>query len=136
MESTMSGRDLLKGPSAYVLFVIRLWSMAPPCSMLLFALALMGAGVPQSWLTTTVLFVGAVSGIPYPIYLNWAPVKERKEVRAGYTTFPRSHIEVEQRDPYLGRVIRQAGEEYLDWSSFREICRQAKEEAKALRSAR
>jgi hypothetical protein len=47
------------------------------------------------------------------------PVKERRELTAGYTSLQGQHREVDQLVPDSGIVIRRAGEPYLDLVSFR-----------------
>ena len=56
--------------------------------------------------------------------------KDSAEVEAGYTTTPNNHIDLEQRDPYMGRVIRKPGEQYLDPNRFKEIVSRARAESK------
>ena len=116
----------LSGPSAYVLLWRQVQTCLVTCSLLRFALFLMAIHVPGSWFTNVLLVLIGVSGIPYLVFLQWAPSKERKERRAGYTTLPRAHRELEQRDPYLGVVIRLAGAEYLASEDFRAIRDRAK----------
>lgn len=122
-------RNLLNGPSAYALWMrARRWVFAPAVVFLV-ALVLMKVGVPQSWVTDGLMAVFLISAVPFSVFLQWAPSKERKEVRAGYTTLPRSHKDVEQRDPFLGAPIRSPGGEYLPPQDFRKICTEGKARA-------
>jgi hypothetical protein len=56
--------------------------------------------------------------------------KDSAEVEAGYTTSPSNHIDLEQRDPYVGRVIRKPGEPYLEPARFKEIVSRARAESR------
>ncbi|MBT8162599.1 MULTISPECIES: hypothetical protein [Arthrobacter] len=60
----------------------------------------------------------------------WCPIKEEAEKSAGYTTLRLAHKELEQRDPYLGRVIRQPGKDYLDRAQLQAIVEAARNAAR------
>jgi hypothetical protein len=40
------------------------------------------------------------------VLIAWVPIKAQVEQKAGYTTLPNELKDLEQRDPYLGRIIR------------------------------
>ncbi len=111
-------RDLLKGPSAYVLLGAAVRMAFVTGGWYLFLLLLMWLKVPGSWFTTTLVLMGFLPLSSHTVSYAWSSAKERAEKRAGYTTFPFRYKELEQRDPYLGAVIRAAGEDYLDGSEF------------------
>lgn len=90
------------------------------------------SGVPQSWFTNSLVAAMGPAGIPVIVLINWSTVKARAGQRAGYTTLRNQLREMEQRDPYLGRVIRRPGEEYLQRADFLAIIQAAKEEADRL----
>ncbi|MBT1004022.1 hypothetical protein KIH31_15655 [Paenarthrobacter sp. DKR-5] len=71
-----------------------------------------------------------VAIVPICVLIQWSATKDRKEQKAGYTTMQNWRKDLEQRDPYMGRVIRKAGAEYLERSEFLAIVQAAKLEAK------
>jgi hypothetical protein len=73
-----------------------------------------------------------VSVIPVVVLILMFASKWRAERDAGYTTLEYTHKKLEQRDPYLGRVIRGPGEDYLERTHFRTIIQAAKDEAEKL----
>lgn len=80
------------------------------------------------WVMTSLSILLGVTLAPLMYLVVATANKDSAEVSAGYTTFPRTHIELEQRDPYLGRVIRKPGEQFLEPDRFNEIASQAQEE--------
>ncbi|WP_155848504.1 hypothetical protein [Arthrobacter sp. 35W] len=70
-----------------------------------------------------------VATVPLAILIGWVGIKELEETLAGYTTQRHGNKMLEQRDPYLGRVIRRPGEDYLEHERFRAIIQTAKNEA-------
>lgn len=121
-------RDLLDGPSAYALSRVR--STYTACYLVLAAalFILSSTHVDIQWLNITLgvfLFIGV---IPLLVLAQLTANKMWAEVEAGYTTFPQYRVDVEQRDPYLGRVIRKPGEPFLDSDRFKEIAARAKAE--------
>jgi hypothetical protein len=55
------------------------------------------------------------------VLINWAGFREDAERKAGYTTIRLGNRKLMQRDPYMGRIIRLAGADYLDRQHFAEI---------------
>ena len=49
--------------------------------------------------------------------------REKAEVRSGYTTIRNRYIEVEQRSPRTGAVIRAPGQPFLSSAEFRQTVR-------------
>ena len=122
-------RNLLDGPSAYALARIRsrytaYWLILPVAG------ALLGfSGLWIQWLMTALSLIVGITLIPLLVLLQVTVNKMMAEVEAGYTTFPATNAKVEQRDPYLGRVIRAPGAPYLDADQFKEIAARARAEA-------
>ncbi|MCT9868996.1 hypothetical protein [Paenarthrobacter aurescens] len=70
-----------------------------------------------------------VSGLALMVLINWAGFREDAEKKAGYTTIRLGNRKLMQRDPYMGRMIRLAGADYLDRQHFAEILERTKAEA-------
>lgn len=96
----------------------------------LLCLYLNNSGVPQSFLTDLVLGLLLVSALLLAALINWAGFREGAEKKAGYTTIRLGDRKLMQRDPYMGRMIRLAGADYLDRQHFAEILERTKAEAK------
>lgn len=95
-----------------------------------FLLVLLALGVPRSWLTDLMIYLMAVSGMALAVLIGLVASKERAERKAGYTTLRFENKQLEQRDPYLGTVIRRPGEEYLSRAEFLAIIHKTRESAK------
>lgn len=122
-------RRLIAGPTAFALLRWRIRHTTVGVVICLTVLALNTSGVPQSWLTNTFVAAMVVSALPVMVLIQWIATKERAERKAGYTTLQHGDKKLEQRDPYLGRVIRRAGEDYLQRPQFQTILQAAREEA-------
>jgi len=129
-------RNLLPGPSSFALTRAFLIYAPIPLGLMAVCLLLIAVGLPGSWFTTSIVAVWALSGVAWISCWPWSDVKQRQEARAGYTTWPRLHQELEQRDPYLGKVIRPPGEDFLEWPEFRAVCKEARAAAKASSTGR
>lgn len=70
-----------------------------------------------------------VSALFLMVIINWASARESAEKKAGYTTVRLGNRNLMQRDPYMGRIIRLAGADYLDRQHFAEILEKTKAEA-------
>ena len=131
MNEICGGR-LIKGPTAFALLSLRYRCTTAGLVVTLTALVLSVSGVPQSWLTNSLVAAMGVAAIPVCVLITWVPAKARAEQKAGYTTLRNELKDLEQRDPYLGRVIRNPGGEYLERAEFLAIIQAAKEEAGGL----
>lgn len=121
-------RNLLEGPSAYALARVRTKYTAYWLGLPVATAILSFSGVWIQWPMTTLSVTVAITMMPL-LYLVQATVnKAGAEVEAGYTTFPENHVNLEQRDPYLGRVIRKPDERYLESDRFKEIASLAQAE--------
>ncbi|WP_426004550.1 hypothetical protein ACPFL9_19090 [Paenarthrobacter sp. NyZ202] len=78
-------------------------------------------GVPQSWFIDVLGILMLVSIAPVVVLIGWCASRERAERRAGYTTLRLGDRKLAQREPYMGRIIRLAGTDYLDRRHFAEI---------------
>lgn len=125
-------KRLIPGRSAYALLQARYRATTLALVVLGFVLMLSLLGVPESWFTQMMLVFMGISSLPLSVLMFLVPRKVRAEHRAGYTTLQSEDKELEQRDPYLGRVIRQPGEDFLQRAEFRAILVQAKKEAQNL----
>ena len=54
------------------------------------------------------------------VLINWRASGKMLEKKAGYTTIRLGNRKLMQRDPYMGRMIRLAGADYLDRQHFAE----------------
>ena len=124
---------LLAGPTAYVLWWVRIRATTVVLMCLLGLTISVSRVLPQSWFTDTVMLSIFVAGLVVVVLILWCPIKEQAEKSAGYTTLRLAHKELEQRDPYLGRVIRQPGEGYLDHAQFQAIVEAARNEIRVPR---
>lgn len=73
-----------------------------------------------------------LSTLPVTVLITRVPSRVRAEKKAGYTTLQYGDRKLEQRDPYMGGVIRTPGKEYLDRSNFRACLKEAKGNADRL----
>ena len=122
-----SHRNLLKGPTAYELGALEVkFLIAMLATLGCMAIAFFIANVSISWLNAVFLVALVCSSLPGAVFIMWSEVKEQAEKRAGYTTLPSGYKQLEQRDPYLGVVIREPGGDFLDADTFREIRDRAK----------
>ena len=133
---TRMDRNLTPGPSSFAIRRAGFIGFSVPLSLALLALLLMQLGAGASWFTNILIWTMSATGIGCMFCWPWSESKERKEVRAGYTTWPRLHQELEQRDPYLGKVIRRPGQAFLKWSEFRAICKESRAAARTSSSER
>lgn len=131
MNEIRSG-GLIKGRTAFELLRLRYRCTTVALVVLGMTFILSVSGVPQSWFTNSLVCAMGLTGIPVIVLINWSAVKARAEQDAGYTTLRNGLKELEQRDPYLGRVIRKPGGEYLQRADFLAIIQDAKEEAEKL----
>lgn len=122
---------LLDGPSAY-------WFAKTRTTYTKFFLPLPIAGALLSflhlwvqWVMTSLSILIMITIGPLLYLIMAAFNKDSAEVEAGYTTSPTNHMDLEQRDPYMGRVIRKPGEPYLEPDRFKEIVSRAHAESRA-----
>ena len=80
---------------------------------------------------TSLSILLVVTSAPLLYLIMAAFNKDSAEVEAGYTTSPMNHMDLEQRDPYMGRVIRKPGEPYREPDRFKEIVSRAHAESRA-----
>ena len=126
-----TGGGLIKGPTAFALLRLRYKCTTVALAVALTMAALSASGVPQSWFTISLVAAMGLTGIPVVVLILWAPIKAQAEKQAGYTTLRNELKDLEQRDPYLGRVIRNPGQEYLQRADFLAIIQAAKEETES-----
>ena len=125
MHNHSSDTEFLSGPSAYVLYAKAsrwIWAFV---GMALLLMALAAAKVPQAPFN---MFLALLlpSLVPWAIFIMWGSVRTQSECTAGYTTLPRKFKELEQRDPYLGERIRDAGSDFIAKEEFLDICARSK----------
>lgn len=125
-------RHLIAGPTAFAVMRWRFRSATVTGGGSLAVAVLNASGMPQSWLTNTSVAAVFLSAVVLVVLMGRSDSRERAESKAGYTTLLRGDRELEQRDPYLGRVIRRPGDEYLPREEFLAILQTAKEEAERL----
>lgn len=128
VTSDPEGR-LLAGPTAFALLRMRFRSTTVALALLGIGYILSVSGVPQSSFTNALVAVTGISVLPVVVLIIWVPVRAQTEEAAGYTTLQHGNRKLQQRDPYLGRVIRGPGEDYLQRADFLEIVQSAKAEA-------
>ncbi|WP_284987669.1 hypothetical protein [Arthrobacter sp. fls2-241-R2A-172] len=131
MANTGSRTGLITGKTA---FEIARWRHRVLAVLVVVSLSiayLSNAGIPQSLFTNLLLGLLAVSGLILVVFINWAGLREDAEKKAGYTTLRFGNRQLMQRDPYMGRIIRLAGADYLDRQYFNEILDKTKAESEA-----
>lgn len=129
MVNTGSRSDLITGKTAFQVARWRHRVTAVGVSTGLVGLFLNNSGIPQSLFTDLLLGLLVVSGLALIVLINWAGAREDAEKKAGYTTVRLGNRKLMQRDPYMGRIIRLAGADYLDRQHFAEILEKTKAEA-------
>ncbi|WP_133206025.1 MULTISPECIES: hypothetical protein [Arthrobacter] len=96
-------------------------------------LAIMGvlnvSRIPLLWLMYTAAAGMLVSRFSVAFLVIYVAIKTKAEEEAGYTTLQHGDRKLEQRDPYLGRVVRGPGEDYLEPAQFSAALQAAKAEA-------
>lgn len=128
VTSDPEGR-LLAGPTAFALLRMRFRSTTITLALLAIMGVLNVSGTPLLWPMYTAAAAMLVSGFSVGILIPYVAIKAEAEREAGYTTLQHGNSKLEQRDPYLGRVIRGPGEDYLQRADFLEIVQSAKAEA-------
>ncbi|MFK4299853.1 membrane protein implicated in regulation of membrane protease activity [Arthrobacter sp. GAS37] len=136
MVTRCPDRQLLAGPTAYALMRMRFRCTTVTLAVLALGYALNVSGVPVLWLMYTVLAMAGISILPLLVLILWVPIRTQTEEEGGYTTLQYGKTKLEQRDPYLGRVIRAPGEDYLERAQFQAILQAAKDEAGRLKPHR
>ncbi|MFJ4285447.1 hypothetical protein ACIPY0_07350 [Paenarthrobacter nicotinovorans] len=126
---TGSRNGLISGRTAFQVTRWRHRTTVVLASSGLACVLLQTAGVPQSLFTDLLLGLLLISGLVLIVLINWAGSREDAEKKAGYTTTRLGNRKLMQRDPYMGRVIRLAGADYLDRQHFAEILERTKAEA-------
>lgn len=127
-------RQLLPGKTAYELLVWRYRCTTAALVVLATTFVCSASGVPQSWFTTSLMVAIGLTLLPVVVLIGSVGKRERAEQRAGYTTQRFGNKKLEQRDPYLGRVIRHPSEPYLSRDEFLQIVKNAKTTAERLES--
>ena len=133
MVNTGSRSDLITGKTAFEVTRWRYRVTGFIAADGLLCLYLNNSGVPQSLFTNLVLGLLLVSALFLMVIINWASARESAEKKAGYTTIRLGDRKLMQRDPYMGRLIRLPGADYLDRQHFAEILERTKAEAKTQR---
>lgn len=126
MVNNISDRNLIEGWTAFALLRLRFRLTHVAVLLMTVLLILSLSGIPQSWFTSLMVFVAMGSGIAVTTLVGRVPARERAEKKAGYTTLQYGDKDLEQRDPYFGRVIRKPGDEYLQRKDFLAIVQAAK----------
>lgn len=129
MVNDLPTRNLIPGPTAHALLQ---WRYKATTLVLIIVGAtwlLSVSGVPQSWFTNMMLGCMLLSVLPLCVLIIRVPSRVRAEKRAGYTTLQYGDKELEQRDPYLGRIIRHPGQDFLQREEFMTAIQAAKAEA-------
>ena len=129
LVNTGSRSDLITGKTAFEVTRWRYRVTGFIAADGLLCLYLNNSGVPQSFFTNLVLGLLLVSALFLMVIVNWASARESAEKKAGYTTVRLGDRKLMQRDPYMGRIIRLAGADYLDRQHFAEILDKTKAEA-------
>ena len=120
-------QERLAGPSAYVLYkhLLRVTTLFACASGIIY-IAIFTGIVQPSWFANLLFGVFLLAGLSVAFFLMWAGLKDWAETREGYTSLPYRRKDLQQRDPYLGEVIREASAEYLHRQVFFDICDRAK----------
>lgn len=134
LVNTGSHSGLITGRTAFQVTQWRHRTTAVGASTGLVGLFLQNAGIPQSLFTDLLLGLLLVSGLVLILLINWAGFREDAEKKAGYTTIRLGNKNLMQRDPYMGRIIRLAGADYLHRQQFAEILEKTKAEAEKQRA--
>lgn len=129
-------RRLLAGPTAYALMRMRLRTTTITLAFLAIMGVLNVSGTPLLWPMYTAAAAMVASGISVAVLVIYVAIKTKAEEEAGYTTLQYGNTKLEQRDPYLGRVIRAPGEDNLERPQFSTIIQTAKDEAERLKPHR
>lgn len=132
MVSNFPERQLLPGVTAYELLLWRYRCTTAGLVVLAITFVCSASGVPQSWFTTLLMVAIGLTSLPLIVLIGSVAKRERAERHAGYTTQRFGNKELEQRDPYLGRVIRRPGEPYLSRDEFLQIVEHAKTTAERM----
>ncbi|MDP9886083.1 hypothetical protein J2W21_003608 [Sinomonas atrocyanea] len=127
-------RNLLDGPSAYMLTRVGNWSAVISGASWIVLVLLMAFSAPES-ITGGFLAIGLFSAAVWCMFVIWARAKAAAERRAAYTTLSRRFTELEQRDPYLGTLIRAADDEYLAKPEFAVLLKHSRAQARFVASA-
>ena len=129
-------RQLLAGPTAYALMRMRIRNTTITLAFLAIMGVLNVSRIPLLWLMYTAAAGMLVSGFSVALLVIYVAIKTKAEEEAGYTTLQHGDRKLEQRDPYLGRVIRGPGEDYLEPAQFSATLQAAKAEADRLEPQR
>jgi hypothetical protein len=129
LVSTETRNGLVNGVTA---FEIQRWcyrATAVAATICFATFCLNTTGVPQSWFTNLMVTSLLISGLVLAFLVGWVGLRERAERKAGYTTLRLGDKQLMQRDPYMGRIIRLAGADYLGRQDFAEILERTRAEA-------
>ncbi|BCW75455.1 hypothetical protein NicSoilB11_17800 [Arthrobacter sp. NicSoilB11] len=128
--------SLLDGLSAYELYIVlRKVSLGAGIPPLMLVPIINSPPHPQ-WAMTLAGLLVCLTGGCVIYFAQVSTMKENREVEAGYTTLPRAHMDVAQRNPYLGRVIRMTGAQYLERDDFKAIATRTKLEWRSARAGK
>lgn len=129
----------IAGPSAYAISSVGVFSALGSIAcvvILLVGMAVRGSGYVGSMFLTTVIVLGAASGVAAGVgnvYLHyWVEIGE---LSAGYTTVFRAPVRVSHIDPRSDRVVRRPGEPYLDPDEHRRRLALVRESARREKEA-
>ena len=90
------------------------WGLLVLMGAMLTALIMVFSAVwPKQALISVLVVAGVYLWVGLVTLLIPCLVKTGRENRAGYTTFPLAHQELEQRDPFTGQIVRGPGEPFL-----------------------
>lgn len=134
MVNNFPERHLVTGVTAYELLMWRYRCTTAVLVVLAITLVCNVSGVPQSWFTTFLMVAIGLTLLPLIVLIGSVAKREKAERQAGYTTQRFGNKKLEQRDPYLGRVIRHPGEPYLSREEFLQLLKNAKTTAERLES--
>ncbi len=126
---------MLAGPSAYVLYkhLLRVTTLFACVSGIIYIVIFTGI-IQPSWFANLLFGIFLLAGLSVAFFLMWAGLKDWAETREGYTSLPYRRKDLQQRDPYLGEVIREASAEYLPRQVFSDICDRAKALSERMKS--
>lgn len=124
---------LLAGPTAFALLRMRFRGTTVALVFLAIIYVVNASGLTQFiWAIYISAAAMLVSVLFAAFLIVYVAIKTEAEGEAGYTTLQYGNRKLEQRDPYLGRVIRGPGEDYFERTQFQTILQAARVEAERL----
>ncbi|CAD5989873.1 hypothetical protein [Agreia sp. COWG] len=132
MVNDRESRMLVAGVTAYRLLQLRFRATSAAIVLAALVILLNISRVPQSWITVVLVWLAFLAVVLIAVMIGLLDSKQRAERRAGYTTLRIGDRKLEQRDPYMGRVIRAPGGRYLNRTEFTAAVQSAKKDASEL----